>query len=319
MTRVAVVGSVNLDLVVSVDRLPAPGETVLGHDVEYRPGGKGANQAVAATRYGADVGLFAAIGTDGFGDQLRTALAGHGLPTSFITVDETRPSGVALIQVDSRGENSITVAPGANAGLSDDDLAALPAYLEGADWLLVQLEVPLATALGAARVAHRAGVPVATNASPLPSGPTPELTSLLALTDLLIVNETEAQALIGANADKVASPGADWVGTARALLALGPRTAVVTLGPEGAVAVTADAVAHLPAFPVEAVDTTGAGDAFCGALIVELADGAALAEALRRACAAGALATTRVGAQDAAPTRSEVDAMLALDTKASTD
>ncbi len=304
MTRLAVVGSINLDLVVNVDRLPAPGETVLGADAVHRPGGKGANQAVAALRFGADAALFGALGDDAFGGQLRAGLTDRGLPGATVHVDPQRPSGLALIVVEASGENTITVAPGANAGLTVESMADLEGFLDTADGLLVQLEIPIGTALAAARAARERGVPVIVNVSPVPPGAPADLTDLIACTDVLVVNETEALALDAS--------GADWPERARSLLGRGPGLVVITLGRDGAVAAAAAELIEQAAFPVTMVDATGAGDAFCGVFAVEFARGCPLATALEWACAAGAIATTRLGAQDAAPDRTEIENFIEL-------
>lgn len=302
-TTIAVVGSVNLDLVVEADRLPAPGETVLGSDVAYRPGGKGANQAVAARRFGAATHLFAAVGDDDFGTRLRAGLGAHGVDVEAVRVVAGRPSGVALIVVDPSGQNTITVAAGANAGLGADELDGFDDVLGRAAAVVLQLEIPLDTALAAARRAVAAGVPVTLNASPLPGGDAPQVRELLGLADVLVVNETEAAAL---------DPRAgSWEQRGRNLLEHGPRVVVITLGAAGAVAVTAEEAVVQPAFAVDVVDATGAGDTFCAVLAVGLAEGASLADAVRDACAAGALAATRIGPQDGAPSAAEVRELVA--------
>ncbi|TDE15105.1 ribokinase [Jiangella asiatica] len=300
-TRIAVVGSANIDLVVAVDRLPEAGETVLGADVVYRSGGKGANQAVAALRYGAETSLYAAIGRDTFGTQLANALADEGLDV-YLRRDDDRPSGVALVVVDGAGANTITVSAGANDTLSSDGLADLGAALPETDALLLQLEIPLETALDAARRAVAHGVTVTLNASPLPSEITEALWELVALTDVLIVNETEARTL--------RAGGWDWAQRARSLLDRGPDVAVITLGAEGAVAAKRDQVVTQRGIPVDAVDTTGAGDTFCGVFAAEFSRGGDLRRAMAHACAAGAIATTRVGAREGMPSRTAVAAVL---------
>ncbi|MFC4046969.1 ribokinase [Dactylosporangium siamense] len=299
MTRVVVVGSANLDLGVAVPHLPAPGETVLGDDVAARPGGKGSNQAVAARRLGVETRFFAAIGDDRFGDDVRAALAAEGVPLDHLTTVEGVATGVALIVVDPEGENTIVVAPGANARLADGALAGLPAALDQGTVLVLQLEIPPATCLAAARHGRAAGARVLLNAAPLPDPVPADMTVLLREVDVLVVNEGEALRLSGSTAD--------WPTLAAALRGLGPDAVVITLGAQGAVHADATGTATHPAYPVDAVDTTGAGDSFVGALAAALAEGLPLAEAVRRGCAAGALATTRMGAQSALPTRPELD------------
>ncbi|WNM38888.1 ribokinase [Micromonospora halotolerans] len=310
MSRVVVVGSANLDLGVAVPHLPAPGETVLGDDVAARPGGKGSNQAVAARRLGADTLFFAAVGDDRFGADVRAALTAEGLPPDHLTTVAGVATGVALIVVDTAGENSIVVAPGANARLTGDALAALPATLGPDAVLVLQLEIPLATCLAAARHARDAGARVVLNAAPLPDLVPPTMATLLRHVDVLVVNEGEALRLAGV-------PATDWAALAAGLRTHGPAACVITLGERGAVHADAAGVTAHPAFPVDAVDTTGAGDSFVGALAASLADGQSLAEAVHRGCAAGALATTRMGAQSALPTRADLDRFRATHPEAS--
>ncbi|MEV4539502.1 ribokinase [Asanoa sp. NPDC049518] len=299
MSKVVVVGSANLDLGIGVPHLPEPGETVLGSDVVASPGGKGANQAVAAHRLGADTVLVAAVGADRFGADLRGALGRAGLPLDHVVTRNDTATGVALIVVDDAGENTIVVAPGANAGLDSAALDALPDLLTPGDVVALQLEIPLDTCLAAARHARRAGALVLLNAAPLPPA---GLAELLGTVDVLVVNEGEAERL-----------GGDAV----ALRQRGPAACVVTLGARGAVSSDSAGTRDHPPFRVDAIDTTGAGDTFCGALAAALAAGADLHDAVRRGCAAGALATTRMGAQSAMPTAAELDLFLAAE-KAST-
>ncbi|GAA1861797.1 ribokinase [Asanoa iriomotensis] len=298
MNRVVVVGSANLDLGVGVRQLPRPGETVLGSDVVASPGGKGANQAVAARRLGADAVLVAALGGDRFGADLRVALAGEGLPPDHVVTYDDCATGIALIVVDADGENTIVVSSGANARLDAAALAGLPDLLGSADLLVLQLEIPLDTCLAAARHARRAGARVLLNAAPLPPAGAPALAELLREVDVLVVNEGEA---------------AELGGDATALRHRGPAACVITLGARGAVSADATGTRTHRPFRVDAVDTTGAGDTFCGALAAALAEGAELDEAVRRGCAAGALATTRMGAQSAMPMAAELDSFLVAD------
>ncbi|GIF73931.1 PfkB family carbohydrate kinase [Asanoa siamensis] len=289
--QVVVVGSTNLDLVVTTAQLPGPGETVLGEDFRTVPGGKGANQAVAAARAGADCVFVGAVGTDEFGPRLRDSLVAAG-----VGVDRLRTvpgaSGVALIAVDRDAENFIVVAPGANSALTDldaDDRAAIAA----ADVLLLQLEVPMPTVVAAAAAARAAGTTVVLNAAP--AAPLPA--DLLDLVDVLVVNEHEA-AVVGG-------------GEIEALLALVPRV-VLTLGARGAAYADRSGVrVDVPAPRIEAVDTTAAGDAFTGALAVGWAErgGEDITAVLRWACAAGAACAQRPGASSALPDRATIDAL----------
>ncbi|MWA01010.1 ribokinase [Actinomadura sp. LD22] len=292
---VVVVGSVNADLVVGVDRRPAPGETVLGSDLATHPGGKGANQAVAAARLGGRVGIVGRIGDDGHGALLRDALAGAGVDLAHLAVTPG-PSGVALITVGPDGDNSIIVSPGANARLTPGDVAAAGDMIAAASVVTFQLEVPMPAIEAAARAAASAGARVVLNLSP--TAPVPD--EVLALCDPLVVNEHEAAWLLG---DAGAASPDDM---ARALLRSGPRSAVITLGPGGAVVADADGTAAVPSPKVEAVDTTGAGDAFTAALCLRLARGDSLPDAARYAARVGAAAVRRPGAQTSYPAPDEL-------------
>ncbi|WBC14375.1 ribokinase [Micromonospora sp. WMMA1998] len=293
-TRIAVVGSANMDLVGSAAALPRPGETVLGSEFVMLPGGKGANQAVAAVRAGASCVFLGAIGSDAFGVTLRARITAAGVDTGHLRV-MYGPSGVALVMVGGAGENAILVTPGANEAFTaptEDELTAV----READVLVAQLEVPVETVTEAALAARAAGTRVVLNAAP--ARPLPP--DLLAATDLLVVNEPEAQALTGRGRDAPA-----------ALLDLVPR-AVLTLGGDGAWYVDRDRPAvHVPAVPVEVVDSTAAGDAFTAALAVAWGEGRDLVEAVRWAAAAGAACVRKLGASVALPHRAEIDALFA--------
>lgn len=273
MSRVCVVGSVNMDVVFDVTVMPRPGETVLGTSARSVPGGKGGNQAIAAARAGADVQLVAAVGADAHGRDLRDHLADNGIGLDGL-ITLPGPSGTAAIVVDAEGENMIVVAPGTNGHLTLDS-PALRELVAGADVLLVQLEIPLTTALVAARQAKLSGVTVIVNASPA-GGDEHLLAELAAVTDVVIVNESEAQ---------------QWHWPVPHL--------VITRGAGGATHAADGAEVAVPAPAVEAVDTTGAGDVFAGVLAAGWT--ADRQHALRRACAAGALATLVPGAGDCAP------------------
>ncbi|MEU6644924.1 ribokinase [Saccharomonospora sp. NPDC046836] len=285
--RVLVVGSANADLVVATERRPVGGETVLGGDTEILPGGKGANTAVAAARLGADVALLGAVGDDGNGRLLLDSLSGAGVRTELVRIVQ-RPTGVAYITVTPDGENSILVSPGANRALDPADVGrALP----GAGVLVASLEIPLPTVEHAIAAAAAAGVRTVLNLSPVAKvGP-----ATLAALDVLLVNEHEAAWLLGADSADPAQ-----------LLSLGPRSAVVTRGALGAVVVTAEGCTHVASPEVEAVDTTGAGDAFAGALVTALAAGSGLVDAARQAVEVAAFSVTRRGAQPSYPTAAEL-------------
>ncbi|AUI62636.1 ribokinase [Amycolatopsis sp. BJA-103] len=284
-SQVLVIGSANADLVVPVDRRPGGGETVLGGDTTLSPGGKGANTAVAAARLGADVALLGAVGDDPYGELLKRSLAESGVNTASVRTSE-RPTGIAYITVTPDGENSILVSPGANSGLRPEDVD-----LDGAEIVVLSLEIPLETVEHAVAKAAEAGVRTLLNLSPAAELSAKTLQRL----DVLLVNEHEAAFLLGGEADFPR------------LLDLGPKAAVVTLGAKGAAVVTADGVTEVSSPKVEAVDTTGAGDAFAGALATALAKGEELADAARRAVKVAAITVTRQGAQPSYPTASELE------------
>jgi ribokinase len=295
---VVVVGGLNTDYVVRVDHLPAEGETVGGNDYLVAAGGKGLNQAVAAARQGADVALVGCVGMDSAGTALLDLLDGEGVDISHVRVVADSGTGVALITVASGGDNTIVVAPLANACLSPADIAAARSLISGAAVVLAQLEVPLAAVSAALGQARAAGVLTVLNPAPA-SGPLAP--GLLGTVDLLIPNETEAAALTGVAGGERA---------AMALLRSGVAQVIVTMGAGGAVMAGESGVRRVAPFPVRAVDTTGAGDAFCGALVAALAGGLQLTAAARRASAAGALAATAAGAVPSLPTAATVDGLL---------
>ncbi len=299
---IVVVGSSNTDMIIKVDRLPKPGETVLGGEFSTAPGGKGANQAVAAARAGGRVAFVARVGDDVFGRQAVEGFIADGIETRHILQDADAPSGVALIFVDERGENTIAVASGANARLTPDDIMSARDAIAAADLLVTQLETPLDTVRAAVDLAARHGVHVVLN--PAPARPLGK--DLLQHVTVLTPNETEAEALTGIEiSDESAALTA-----AETLSGIGVGATVITLGSRGAFVFDSGHGELVPGFEVEAVDTTAAGDVFNGALAVALAEGLPLLEAVRFANAAGALAVTRLGAQPSAPTREEIHRML---------
>jgi len=307
MSTVVVVGSVNLDLIVAVPHLPAPGETLLGSDVNRQPGGKGGNQAVAAHRVGARTVLVAAVGDDAFGADVRTALEHEGLPLDQVTTISGAGTGTAMIVVGNDGENTIVVSPGANALLDSSALTGVAHILAPDSVLALQLEIPIAVCVEVARMAKRQGATVVLNAAPLPKLLDPTFADLLRTVDVLVVNEGEALSL--ADQQRPTDPDG-WGRVAAGLHDLGPATVVVTLGAEGAVTSSDEGIGFQSAFRVQAVDTTGAGDGFCGALSAALAQGLPLRAAVRRGCAAGAIAATTTGAQSALPTATELTTFL---------
>jgi ribokinase len=294
--KAAVVGSLNMDLVLAVPELPARGQTVLSRSLDRSPGGKGANQAVALRRLGAEVEMVGAVGADGDGTALRRVLESAGVSTRFVAERQEQPTGLAVVCVGPDGDNLIVVAPGANASLSPGDVARRAAALDHADLLLLQLEVPLETVAAAARLGADRGALVVLNAAPVPGSQVPP--DLLGGVGALVVNEGEAAALGG---------GGDPKQAAARLLALGPRAVVVTLGGAGCVVGDEHGVTALPAHRVPVVDTTGAGDSFAAAFGFGLAEGRPAAAAAALASAAAALTVTRPGAQST-PTAAEVAA-----------
>jgi ribokinase len=298
LPRVAVLGGLNMDLVVQVADLPRPGETVAGQDLLRAAGGKGGNQAVAAARLGGRVSMIGRVGRDAFGRELRRGLLDSGVSARWVTYS-ARPTGAALIVVDEHGENSIAVAPGANADLS---ASAIPGRLIAAtDVVVASLEVPLSAIGEAFRLARAAGARTVLNTAPASRVGD----ELIALSDVLICNEIELATLMGDNVP----PGAE-VAAAQALRSRDDQIVVVTLGERGAVAVSGSETFEQPGFRVSTVDTTGAGDAFVGGFVMGRWWSAGLAESLRWGCAAGALATTKLGAQPSMPELSELQTLL---------
>ncbi len=298
MGKIVVIGSSNTDLVINTSRIPDPGETVLGGRFMMAAGGKGANQAVAAQRLGGDVTFVTCIGDDLFG---RDALAGYnreGMNTSFVSVRKGVPSGVASIFVDDGAENVIVVAPGANSELGKAEIDAAEKEIEAADFVLMQLETPMETEEYAASRAFAAGTKVVLNPAPAA-----ELSdSLLSKLWLITPNRTETQLITGlpvTNAEEAAA-------AAEALVAKGVKNVVITLGSKGAYVLSEDFRGVIPANQVKAVDTTGAGDTFNGALCVALSEGRSLRDACRFAAKASAISVTRMGAQPSIPFRNEI-------------
>jgi ribokinase len=301
--KILVIGSSNTDMIIKLDRIPQPGETVLGGEFATAAGGKGANQAVAAARAGGDVTFVARVGRDMFGEKALAGFIQAGIHVQYVTRDPAAPSGVALIFVAKDGENSIAVAGGANGRLSPADVHKAKGAIAGASAVLMQLETPLATVQAAAELAARAEVPVLLN--PAPARVLPD--ALLKLVSILTPNETEAALLTGI-------PVTDEATAARAaaeLRARGVETVILTLGARGAFVATACSAELVPGCRVTAVDSTAAGDVFNGALAVALGEGRPLLEAARFANAAAAISVTRLGAQPSAPERKEIESFLA--------
>lgn len=304
---IVVVGSLNMDFLVRVEHLPAPGETVLGREFRMIPGGKGANQACAAGKLARDpvVRMVGRVGYDLFADQLKASLAAAGVDVSAVAGTRAQPTGVALIAVEESGQNSIVVASGANHVFSASDVPGCRASFEGARWALLQLETPLPAVAAALALAREAGA--RTILDPAPAQPL--ALELLRSVDILTPNESEAFLLLGEPLRRV-HPG-EARELARRVLELGPAAVVLKLGDQGCLYRDPHCEIHSPGFRVQAVDTTAAGDTFNGALAVALTEGCELGVALRFANAAAALSVTRPGAQASIPARAEVEQLLA--------
>jgi ribokinase len=295
--KIVVVGSANTDMVVNVHHLPKPGETVLGADYIQSMGGKGANQAVAAARLGADVTLVARLGRDALGESSIAAYRSEGVNIDHIIMDEKKPSGVALIMVDDYGENIIAVAQGANAELSKNDIFSAEGAIQSANCLLVQLEIPLDTVQAAVDLAVKHNVPIILNPAPA----TKLSSSLLSAVDYLTPNENEAILLAGEGSSSSLMESARFLKSNFNI-----KNLILTLGEKGA-AIIDEQSQIVPSYKVNPIDTTGAGDAFNGALAVALARGFALREAVLFANAVAALTTTSAGAQSSLPTKKVVE------------
>jgi ribokinase len=293
-----------MDMTLRTPHMPAAGETVQGLSLSYAPGGKGANQAVAAARLGAQVAMVTRVGNDPAGPAVRCNLVDAGIDAMYVLDTPTEPQGIAVILVDDAGQNSIVLAAGSNGAISPDDVDACAAAFQGAQVTLLQNEIRMETTLRAAQLAKAAGATVIWNPAPAPKGWPREMAGLV---DIVIPNESETERLTGLPVTDAASRER----AAEALLAMGFGTVVLTLGGEGALWVDGACSFQAPTFQVDVVDTTAAGDTFCGALAVALAEGQPKPAAVRFACAAAALAVTKMGAQAGIPTRPEVEALLA--------
>jgi len=304
---IVIVGSLNMDFVAAVERLPAPGETVLGRDFQMIPGGKGANQACAAARLAAGstrVKMVGRVGYDFFGDHLKASLSAAGVDVSAVHATRASPTGVALISVDRSGQNSIVVASGANHALAVSEVEAMRSVFRGVRLVLFQLESPLDTVSAALRLAREEGA--RTVLDPAPAQPLP--VELLAGVDILTPNESEALLLLGRPPGRVELVQAPAL--ARFLRDLGPQAVVLKLGDRGSFYYDGQSEHFSDAFPVTARDTTAAGDVFNAALAVALAEDRPIAEALRFANAAAAISVTRAGAQSSVPSRAEVETLI---------
>lgn len=296
--RITVVGSANIDLTFRAARLPRPGETVCGTSFARGFGGKGANQAVAAARLGAAVSFVGRVGTDEFGRATRDQLRREGVDVSHLLDDPDRPTGTAAILVDDAGENAIVGVPGANLGLTPDDVRAAGQLLAASAIVLAPCETMIETVTEAFQIAQAAGCLCVFNPAPARELPA-ELVQVL---DVIVPNESELRALTGRPTDSLD----DVEAAADLLRARGPQTVIVTLGARGVLVVGPGGRMHLPGVPVTAVDTSGAGDAFCGALVTFLVEGSTMVEAAWRANGVAALSVTRAGTQASFPRREEV-------------
>ncbi len=295
---VVVVGSTHMDFTIYVDHLPKTGETVIGEKFLMSPGGKGANQAVAVARLGAKSYLVSRVGTDYIGEQLIQNLIRNGVDTTYVTRDPTTYTGIALIMVDRDGRNIIAVAPGTDLKVSKEDIDRAEEIIKRASIMLLQLEIPIETVVYAARKAYSYGVKVILNPAPARKLPSEIYKYIHTITP----NVVEAETLSGIKIET----RDDMIKAARKLQDLGVKNVVITLGEEGALLVTEETVKHVPTFKVTAIDTTGAGDAFNGALAVALAEGKTMEEAVLIANAAAALKCTKPGAQTGLPWREEL-------------
>ncbi len=302
--KIVVVGSCNTDMVIKADRLPVPGETILGGTFFMNPGGKGANQAVAAARLGGSVALISKTGNDVFGKQSVMLYTSENIKTDYVFSDPKHPSGVALITVDSNGENCIVVASGANAYLTPSDINKASGQFENCEMVLMQLEIPIETVEYVAEMAHAGNFRVILNPAPARALSDNLLKNLY----MIIPNKSEAEILSGIKVSDIesAKQAADIIS------AKGVDIVVVTLGAQGALIKEGSDYHYVEAFKVDALDTTAAGDTFCGAVCVGLSEGKSILDSVKMACRAAAITVTRMGAQASIPYRSEL-ASLDLD------
>ncbi len=305
--HIVILGSLNMDFVVRVPELPAPGETTLGSNFQMIPGGKGANQACAVGRMGGKATqgmMIGRVGSDLFADHLKASLSAAGLDVTAVQISRSQPTGVALIWVDQHGQNSIVVAPGANHDWEPSDLSSLRTMFQGARYALFQLESPVAVVKEGLIIARQMGARTILDPAPAHSLPA----EIMANVDVLTPNETEACILLGRKPARIELVECRQV--AGALRALGVRSVVLKLGDRGAVYFDGDTEIHQAAYPVKAIDTTAAGDVFNGALAVSLAEGKSRSYAMKFASAAAAISVTRAGAQSSVPLRNEVEEFL---------
>ncbi|QDT89657.1 ribokinase [Gimesia algae] len=300
--KIAVLGSINMDLMIRSEKLPLPGETVIAETKVENPGGKGANQAVAAARMGAEVTMIGCVGDDSFAEELVQNLEVEGIDTRHVTRKTNTTSGVAVVMVETSGENAILVVPGANGLVGPAELEQARQVICASDVLLMQLEVPVETVIAAAKIAREAGVPVILDPAPAPASFPPELLHV----DLICPNQSEAAALL----EKPLTSLEDVVASIPALAEQGPRQILVTMAAQGSVLFDGEAVEIIPPFAIQVIDSTAAGDAFAAGLAVKLAERATLREAALFASAAGAIAASGAGAQTAMPNRELIETLI---------
>lgn len=299
--NLVVVGSLNMDILIPTEPYPGPGETVMGGVIKYIPGGKGANQALAAARLGANVTMLGMVGSDAYGEQLKKMLENHHVDSRFIqTSDE--PSGVAFVHIEQDGTNRIIVSPGANYAYTKDSVLKCKRIIENADAVLVQLEIPIETVKTVLDIAGAAGVPVFLDPAPARE----DLFDCLKHIDWIVPNEIEVEMLTG---QRVYDNKTARLAAAK-LQQLGARRVLLKVGGEGAYVSDENGIFYQPGFPVGTIDTTAAGDAFCAAFVVDYLRNGSVHSALRTACAAGALTVTKQGAQPSLPSEEEVIAFL---------
>lgn len=300
--HIAVIGSTNVDFLIRSEKIPVPGETVTGGEFMQVFGGKGANQAVGAARAGGRVGFVTCLGDDLYAEALIRSFQDDGIDTRFVFREPGTATGSALIMIDGKGQNSISVAPGANFRMEPRHLEMASELILGSELVLLQMEIPLETTRFAIRMAAQAGRKVVFNLAPA----LPFDHSMLRQVYAFIVNEVEAAMVTGLKVET----DPEIIGAANVLRGMGPQLAVITLGTRGSCIASAEGTWFIPAFPVTAVDTTAAGDIFCGSFAVALAEGKQPADAIRFASAASAISVTRMGAQPSAPTRNEIEGFL---------
>ncbi len=297
--RIAVLGSINMDLVIRCAHLPAKGETIIADSSSEIPGGKGANQAVSAARAGGDVTMIGRVGDDAFASRLVENLRRENICTDSVVASSGCASGIAVVGVEASGENSIMVVPGANGNVTCEDVESAADVIRGADVLLLQLEIPFDAVIAASSIAADAGVPVILDPAPMPS----VLPANLLSVDVICPNQSEAASIVGHPLDTVD----DARKSVATLHDRGAKQVIITLGGQGALLSDGTSISFIEPFQITPVDTTAAGDAFAGAFAVRLAEGASLDTAARFAAAAGAMAATRIGAQIGMPMRSEIE------------